>query len=87
MAIKVRLTFFAYDNGVEIKHTSGASIVNTIDEAEQKAKDLAMSEFPDAENLNIVFNQKFLTYGGWIIVGTSQTDENMAFLLVMNRLP
>lgn len=86
MAIKVRLTFYAYDNGKEVNHTNTAAFVNSIDEAEAKAKETVAKEYPDAKDMRIILNKKFLEYGGWIVAGISKTDPDRAFLLVINKL-
>lgn len=83
---KFRLSFFAYNNGKEVHFTTKADFVNSISEAEEKAKAFVEAEYPGASDLNVVFNNKFMVYGGWVVAGVSRTDPDMAFLLVINKL-
>ena len=87
MAIKLRHTFYAYNQGNEVKHVTGMTIVNSLSEAESKARTFLKSYYPDSEDLNIILNKQFLTIGGWVVAGFSNTNPSQAFLLIINKLP
>ena len=87
MAIKLRHTFYAYNQGNEAERVTGMTIVNSLSEAESKARTLLKSYYPDSEDLNIFLNKQFLTIGGWVVAGVSNTNPSQAFLLIINKLP
>jgi len=64
MAIKLRHTFYAYNQGNEVEHVTGMTIVNSLSEAESKARTFLKSYYPDSEDFNIILNKQFLTIGG-----------------------
>lgn len=85
-ATKIRLSFFAYNDGKEVNHTSGTTMVNDLSEALKKAKQFIAKHFPEAEDIQMKFSQEFLDQGGAVYKADSKTDKDMAFLLVISKL-
>lgn len=87
MAIKCRITFFAYNGGREIQSVSGATFVNTFDEAEQKMRDFVEEHYPtEAQSVTILENRKSEAVGAWQIFARSDIDPDFYFSFIINKL-
>ena len=85
--IKVRTTFFAFNNGVEIKHVNGTTMVNNASEILQKARDFVKKEYTQANQVSIIRDDNyFSTIGSRIVVARSDIDTNYVFVLMVNKL-
>lgn len=84
--IKIRHTFYAYDNGVEINCVNGTSMINNISEAKAKARVFLKKHYDESDDMTIVIDQQNADIGVIILAGKSNINPDMAFLLIINRI-
>ena len=86
MALKLRISFYALENGKEINHVNGTAMVNNLDNALQKMQDFAKKYHPEASDVDLLLNERYDSIGLWTVGAQSNVNTDMYFLFVITRL-